>query len=357
MNNANNNVYEAMVNVTEAKKKSANATGFLAKEQANWNEKVAEGDLKKAFNQQAELQKKLNTTKNKLKECKEGFTDAYTGMANTSEIEGQKILNNTESSLNQTNNSIAIFGLKMNDSFKNMAQNNVNNYSNGLSGLSTETEQKIDDINNVIEDGEPKVQATTQWFASKLNSSLAGNIDTTEAGKQVVNGVAEGINQNKNNWNLWSALRGLKNTIVNGIKGLLGIHSPSRVMRDLVGKFIPLGISEGIDKESDSVYSSIEKLNNGIKVRTNDISIDTNQFIDYGQITGSISTQSNLSINDSIINKMGQACYSAFVTAMGQKGIKVEVEAKADKEGIFKVVKKGAEEYAMQTGESPFPVM
>ena len=35
--------------------------------------------------------------------------------------------------------------------------------------------------------------------------------------------------------------------------------------------------------------------------------------------------------------------------------IKVDVEAKADKEGIFKTVKASAEQYVMQTGEEPFP--
>ena len=142
-----------------------------------------------------------------------------------------------------------------------------------------------------------------------------------------------------------------------GLKGLLGIHSPSRVMKELVGKFIPLGIAKGIDEESNSVYKSIHKLNEGIKVNTSDFTIDTNQFIDYGQISGAIATQSNISVDNNMIDRMGQACYNAFVNAMKTQGIKADVKVEADKDGIFKVVQTGAEEYAMQTGENPFPVM
>ena len=40
---------------------------------------------------------------------------------------------------------------------------------------------------------------------------------------------------------------------------------------------------------------------------------------------------------------------------MRTQGIKIDVEAKADKEGIFKTVKASAEQYVMQTGEEPFP--
>lgn len=237
-----------------------------------------------------------------------------------------------------------------------LASTSKERYNTALSSLDEDTAKKV-------QSAVDKINAK-QWEANRAGEGLADEVergvntlDTTEAGKQAVNGVAEGINKNKNNRNLWDSLKGLKDTVVNGIKGLLGIHSPSRIMRDLVGKFIPLGIAEGIEAKSGTVYASIKKLNEGIKINARDFVIDTNQFINYRQISGTISTQSKISVDNGMIERMGQACYNAFVNAMRTQGIKADVKIKPDKDGIFKVVQTEAEEYAMQTGESPFPVM
>ena len=42
------------------------------------------------------------------------------------------------------------------------------------------------------------------------------------------------------------------------MKKALGIHSPSRLFRDEVGKYIALGVGEGFDKNIDSVYKQMK---------------------------------------------------------------------------------------------------
>lgn len=68
-----------------------------------------------------------------------------------------------------------------------------------------------------------------------------------QIGKDIVNGVWNGIIGMKNKFmdNVKSFFRG----IVSGAKEALGIHSPSRKMRDEVGKWIPAGIEVGIKKK------------------------------------------------------------------------------------------------------------
>jgi hypothetical protein len=44
------------------------------------------------------------------------------------------------------------------------------------------------------------------------------------------------------------------------IKKTLGIHSPSRLMRDQVGKFIPLGLAEGISKNIGAVIAATNQM-------------------------------------------------------------------------------------------------
>lgn len=76
-----------------------------------------------------------------------------------------------------------------------------------------------------------------------------------EIGSNIVNGIKEGI---KNAWDSMVGWMGdLCNSFVNGVKDALDIHSPSRVFRDQVGKFIPQGIQVGVESEMPNLNKSI----------------------------------------------------------------------------------------------------
>lgn len=90
----------------------------------------------------------------------------------------------------------------------------------------------------------------------QLVAALPQIIDAIFQGFAQVNWAEIGVNIVKGIWNgikslagwLWNKVSGFAGDIVDSFKSKLGIHSPSRVMRDMVGKFIPQGISVGIDK-------------------------------------------------------------------------------------------------------------
>lgn len=65
-----------------------------------------------------------------------------------------------------------------------------------------------------------------------------------EVGKNAVSGIWEGI-KNAKDW-LWGKLTGWVDDCMGWIKGLFGIHSPSTLMRDEVGKMLGAGVAEGI---------------------------------------------------------------------------------------------------------------
>lgn len=66
-----------------------------------------------------------------------------------------------------------------------------------------------------------------------------------ERGRQLIRGLWEGISQ-MGGW-LWGQITGFIDRFVTGpVKAALGIHSPSQVMADEVGRQIPAGIEEGI---------------------------------------------------------------------------------------------------------------
>lgn len=88
-----------------------------------------------------------------------------------------------------------------------------------------------------------------------LGSALSGIYNI---GKNIVQGIWNGIS-GATNW-LANKVKSFATGILNNIKGALGIHSPSTVMRDMVGKFIPEGIAIGISANTDSVYKALDKL-------------------------------------------------------------------------------------------------
>lgn len=74
-------------------------------------------------------------------------------------------------------------------------------------------------------------------------------------GKNIVTGVWNGISE-KAEW-LWSKVSGFFSGIVDGIKGILGIRSPSRVFAG-IGKYMAEGLGIGWDNEYDRIRKSID---------------------------------------------------------------------------------------------------
>lgn len=66
-------------------------------------------------------------------------------------------------------------------------------------------------------------------------------------GSQLVKGLWSGINSVKS-WIL-NKIGGFTNSIVKGIKSFFGIHSPSKIMAEEVGKYLPKGLVVGIEDE------------------------------------------------------------------------------------------------------------
>lgn len=65
-----------------------------------------------------------------------------------------------------------------------------------------------------------------------------------DVGVQLIRGLFEGI-KNAGTW-LYNKLRGWVSNVLGWVKSLFGIHSPSTVFADEIGKFIPPGITVGV---------------------------------------------------------------------------------------------------------------
>lgn len=77
-----------------------------------------------------------------------------------------------------------------------------------------------------------------------------------EVGKNLIQGIWNGIS-NAVGW-LWDKISGFCSGIVDKIKGFFGIHSPSKVFADEVGKFLALGLGDGFDDNLGKVYKNMQ---------------------------------------------------------------------------------------------------
>lgn len=81
-------------------------------------------------------------------------------------------------------------------------------------------------------------------------------------GKNIVEGIWKGI-WNMGGW-ITKKIGDFAGGIVKSFKGFLGIHSPSRIMRDMVGRFIGEGIGVGIIGSFDTVRKDIAAFNDSL---------------------------------------------------------------------------------------------
>jgi phage-related protein len=77
-------------------------------------------------------------------------------------------------------------------------------------------------------------------------------------GKNIVEGLWNGI-KNAKDW-LIGKIKSFAKGITSGIKAALGIKSPSRVMRDEVGRYIAEGIGAGITANANNPLNALKKL-------------------------------------------------------------------------------------------------
>ena len=130
--------------------------------------------------------------------------------------------------------------------------------------LSNAANKVIQWKNDLIQKGREAAQGLFDSIVNKVKE-LPGQM--LSIGKDIVRGVWEGIT-GMGSW-LLGKVGDFFGGVVDGAKSVLGIHSPSRVMRDEVGKWIPagvgIGIEEGMPQLDNIMKDSMGDLSNAAK--------------------------------------------------------------------------------------------
>ena len=131
------------------------------------------------------------------------------------------------------------------------------------------SKQKLDERTGVLfsmlrslYDKKKKIPTATE--SEKKTMAKAAN----ELGKYVTDGYIEGMNNEQKN--MTSRIRENVLKILDEFKDALGIHSPSTVIRDQVGRYIPEGLAEGVRLYSNYAYKEVDSLSNDIVGKLSD---------------------------------------------------------------------------------------
>lgn len=131
------------------------------------------------------------------------------------------------------------------------------------------------------------------------------NTDWSAVGKAVIEGIGKGLTAAGDM--LVKKGKEVAGGLLNGIKNFFGIHSPSTVMREQVGKQLALGVAEGIAQNATKVSKEAEEMGDKI--------LDAAE-----QTLKEYKRQHNMSINDEIE-------YWAEIIEQTEKGTKARISA------------------------------
>ena len=118
-----------------------------------------------------------------------------------------------------------------------------------------------------------KAHQAASNFISRITSGLSGlGSKLWNIGKNAVQGLINGLMSGASA--LWNAAQSLASKAWNGMKSALGIHSPSKVMAEKVGQWIPKGVTVGIEANAGNTLKAIRDYANSLVEE-----IDTNKFL------------------------------------------------------------------------------
>ena len=86
------------------------------------------------------------------------------------------------------------------------------------------------------------------------------SFDWGEIGHNIIDGIKEGILGMAGT--LVQSAKDVAGKALDGMKSFLGIHSPSKVFENQVGKMIDLGVAGGVDNNSNVVEAAMQDLSN-----------------------------------------------------------------------------------------------
>lgn len=212
----------------------------------------------------------------------------------------------------------------------NLGKNIINFFGNGISSMTgfvrDKGKQIFDSVISWLKNLPSKLWTMAKEAVSNFGKSITNTTGTVrgaisgvfnavvngikslpgkmmEIGSNIVKGLWSGI-KNVTGW-IKDKISGFVDDIVDGIKDFFGIHSPSAVMRDMIGKYLPPGIAVGFElampKSINDMGSDIDKMSSGLQKR---IDINMNDLNTSASLEGNVKVTRHNDIKNSFPKSM-----------------------------------------------------
>ena len=323
-------IIKATEKANEQSKLRAQIKELEAKAEKDWQE-IKDGSNKLSIGAQMEYSKEIDKL-NSLKDTYNDNANKYGEMTATIsnyesnqqallegryndlvDLQGRKIVTyqNTATSIEGINEQ-EVLNLEATAASMKIA------YKNGVAGVTEDmvntaennarvAREKFESIGRNIPDG---INAGKDQTKGNLFNGIAGmaqdsvnvfrnNSNCYSVGENIATGAAQGVINKKQVF--IDSVRQMANQSVFEAKKALEIHSPSRKFRDQIGKFIPAGIAEGIDENSDTINESLninltdayKKLRGVVDVETARTSRNIVSSYNYTTYNNNVTTEGN----------------------------------------------------------------
>lgn len=144
------------------------------------------------------------------------------------------------------------------------------------------------------------IQAGRQFFNGIVNTVRQIPGQMISIGADIVNGIRNGIS------GAWGALTGwlgnMASGLIDGVKSALGIGSPSRLFADRIGKWIPAGITLGVEKAMPKAKAFMGRISTELIDAANMDSLTSRLALesDSGGFKGSLGNTTVYNVNQTI---------------------------------------------------------
>lgn len=213
--------------------------------------------------------------------------------------------------------------------------NTISTVLNAISGVWTSVWNSVSSflgniwhgITSAVSNGIQNVSNTVGRIKSTVLGAVSGAGQWLyDTGRQIISGLINGIG-GAFQW-VRNTISNLGSSLVGWAKDVLGIHSPSRIFRDEVGKWIPAGMAQGIDKASGLVADSIDGLTDMIptvSLKTDTSMLET-PYAYQTRVTGGRmaytidDSQGEYATKQDIIDAIDQALSSGITLNLSDRG-------------------------------------
>lgn len=174
------------------------------------------------------------------------------------------------------------------------AQNIWDGIVNKISGLGTEVKNWLDETVAKIVLFATDAKNAAEDAAKNIVDGIINNItglaqNVYNIGSDIVTGLWNGINDMAG-W-LWDKISGFCGGILDNIKDFFGIASPSKVMKEKIGQFLPMGIAEGVDDKADVAVDAMHGLGKRTLAAAKDAMADVQNELQIGNGVGNVGSQ------------------------------------------------------------------